>query len=193
MDVFSVAYLPSISYLSAFLKSENAVVDTGEFFIKQTIRTRTDILTANGRLQLSIPVEKGSKAKTPLHEVRISYAEPWQRKHEQAIVSAYKNAPYFEHYADVFLTLLSAKHELLVNYHLDFLQWFMQVFQFENKTISISKTYISDGVQNDFRNGDFHLINKTYKQVFSYKFPFQANLSSIDLLFNKGPEAPIFL
>ncbi len=194
MHVFPIAYLPSIPYLSHFSKSDNAVIDLGEYFVKQTQRTRTEILTANGRLQLSIPVEKALQTKIAVKEVRISYTESWQRKHEQAFVSAYKNAPYFEHYADLFLTLLRKKEAFLYDYHRAFFEWLLQAFQMENKKIHYSENYVSDQITADFRTKDIHFTDqKPYKQVFSYKFPFAANLSSIDLLFNKGPEAPIFL
>lgn len=193
MAVFSVAYLPSVAYLSAFVKAEKPVIDIGEFFEKQTLRTRTEILTANGRLQLFIPVAKAVHPKVAISEMKLSYTENWQRKHEQAIISAYKNAPYFEHYADDFLALLQSKQESLTQFNLDFLNWILEAFQQEAFSYSISETYVERGEEADFRTHIPPFEAKPYKQVFSYKFPFEGNLSCIDLLFNKGPEAPVFL
>ncbi len=193
MAIFSVAYLPSVAYLSAFVKADKQVIDIGEFFEKQTLRTRTEILTANGRLQLFIPVAKAIHPKVSISEMKLSYAENWQRKHEQAIISAYKNAPYFEHYADDFLALLQSKQDSLVQYNLDFLNWILKAFQQEEAQYEISEMYVERGEEADFRTHFPAFAPKVYKQVFAYKFPFEGNLSCIDLLFNKGPEAPIFL
>lgn len=193
MAIFSIAYLPSVHYLSAFVKAEKRVIDLGEYFEKQTLRTRTEILSANGRLQLSIPVAKANKLKSTTAETKISFAESWQRKHEQAFISAYKNSPYFEHYADEFLALLHAKEDSLANFQLNFLHWILKSFQYENLQFEVSNSYVEATKELDFRKNIPAFVSKPYKQVFTYKFPFEPNLSCIDLLFNKGPEAPIYL
>ena len=95
------AYLPPIHYFSLLLKSETVFIEQHEHFVKQTYRSRCDILSSNGILSLSIPLQKKGD-KELISEKRISYAEEWQMKHWRAITSAYKNSAYFEYFEDDF-------------------------------------------------------------------------------------------
>ena len=46
----------------------------------------------------------------------------------------------------------------------------------------------------DFRYQDIEVVNlPDYDQVFTEKYGFVANLSILDLIFNLGPEASLFL
>ena len=65
MAVFPIAYFPSILYCREWFKSENNLLEIHENFPKQTIRNRCEILTGNGILRLSVPVEHKSGVKIP--------------------------------------------------------------------------------------------------------------------------------
>src|SRR5688500_13554879 len=93
--VLSTAYWPNLPYFYYLLNSEKVFVEHHEHYHKQSFRNRTKILTANGVLELSIPVVK-KYDKEIINTIEISYAEAWQIKHWRAISSSYKNSPYFE-------------------------------------------------------------------------------------------------
>jgi hypothetical protein len=190
MPVFSTAFLPPPVFVSELLKASDAVVDLHEHFIKQTHRNRCRILTANGPMNLVIPVQKS--AAKEMKDIRISYSEKWQRQQAQAILSAYRNAPYYEHYEEDFLQLFLRQEEFLADYNEVLWQWMWKVLDVR-PVYSFSEHYIED-TEDDFRGVDFcgELHRRKvipYKQVFAHKFSFVPHLSMIDLLFNKGPEA----
>ena len=195
MDVFSTAFLPGIGYFRKWVAASDPVIDWGEHFIKQTQRNRASILSSGGPQNLIIPLRKsGSKR---VGDMEISYTEDWQTRCLRAIRSSYKNSPYFEHYQPEFEELLLQKEPLLAVYNQSLFSWLLKELDIPTPA-SYSDIYIETGALNDYRNTDFYTQTgvdvKPYKQVFSYKMDFQAGLSAIDLLFNKGPEAfPYFL
>ncbi|MBK7667555.1 MAG: WbqC family protein [Sphingobacteriaceae bacterium] len=54
------AYLPPINYFSLLLKNETVFIEEHEHFVKQTYRNRSEILSSNGLLSLSIPLQKNA-------------------------------------------------------------------------------------------------------------------------------------
>ena len=80
--------------MKALLNCSTVYISVKEPFIKQTYRSRFEIMSPNKRQLLSIPLSKG-KTKILTEMVAISYAEPWQKKHWHAIETAYDNSPFF--------------------------------------------------------------------------------------------------
>lgn len=188
------AYLPPIHYFSLLLKSETVFIEQHEHFVKQTYRSRCDILSSNGILSLSIPLQKKGD-KELISEKRISYAEEWQMKHWRAITSAYKNSAYFEYFEDDFKPFYFEKHEYLFQYNLNLTKLILQILR-QKKEIHFTSEYNKTFEGIDLRpslNDKQETINQKYYQVFRDKFGFTPNLSVIDLLFNKGLESVEYL
>lgn len=189
------AYLPSIGYFQLLCRHKKAVVEQWETYPKQTLRNRTYILTANGVQLLSVPVVRPNGNHTLTHDIHISYSEAWQVQHWRAIVSAYNASPYFLYYRDALESILMQRHERLIelNEALIYLvlKWLKQ---------DIRLQYSEQFILPDHRDHDFRYTpenipykEKKYYQVFDTKYPFQPNLSILDLLFNMGPEAIDYL
>ena len=99
--VLSANYLPPVSYFHAIAQTTDAItIDKFEHFPKQTFRNRTQIGTANGILNLFIPIQHGRKTHVPMKDVRISYDHDWQRLHWLSMQTAYRSSAYFEYYED---------------------------------------------------------------------------------------------
>ncbi len=186
------SYLPSVNYFSVLLKSEKVLIEKHEHFEKQTYRNRCDILSSNGKLSLSIPLQKLAD-KEIIVQKRISYKEPWQIKHWRAITSAYKNSAYFEYFEDEFKPFYFEKHEFLFEYNTSLINLILHILRQKKEiqfTNEFQKTF--DGL--DLRTQEPETRNqKQYYQVFGQKFGFVPNLSVIDLLFNKGLESVEYL
>jgi hypothetical protein len=188
------SYLPPINYFSLLLKNEKVFIERHENFNKQTYRNRCEILTANGKLGLSIPLEKNS-TKEIISEKRISYSELWQMKHWRAITSAYKNSPYFEYFEDEFKPFYFEEHEFLLKYNTDLTKLILHILRQKKElffTNEFQKNF--DGI--DLResiNVKPETRNPKYYQVFAAKSGFTPHLSVIDLLFNTGLETVNYL
>ena len=60
--LLSTAYLPNVNYLSQVIQHDTIIIEQYENFVKQTYRNRCDIVTANGKLSLTIPlIKQGDK------------------------------------------------------------------------------------------------------------------------------------
>ncbi len=179
------------------LSGNKICIEAHENFIKQTYRNRCTIVTANGALDLSVPlINEGNK--TLITEKKISYSEPWQAKHWRAIESSYNNSPYFEFFEDEIKSVILKEHEFLFELNKQSLQSILDILR-----VKVDITYTTEYkniIENNIdlrssispkeksRTGD-----PAYYQPFSERNGFVANASMLDLLFNEGLGALTYL
>ncbi|MDR2284927.1 MAG: WbqC family protein [Sphingobacterium sp.] len=197
--LLSANYLPPVSYFHAIAQNPGTVlIDQYEHFPKQTYRSRTHIATANGILDLMIPIQHGRKEHVAMKEVKISYDHDWQRLHWSSIQTAYRSSAYFEYYEDEFAPFYERKFDYLFDFNLEQLQLTLQLLKLPRelqRTEAYTKNY--EGL--DFRTSihpkkpSVYANPKAYYQVFEERTGFQPNVSIIDLLFNQGPQSKMFL
>ncbi len=193
--LLSTAYLPPVSYISALLHSDTALIEQWEHYQKQSYRNRCNIAAANGTMAMSIPVEHNSKEKTLTKDIRISPHGDWQRQHWKSLVSAYNTTPFFEYYADDFAPFYHSKYDFLLDFNTELLHKILELFDID-KPLNFTSEYVADYEEKavDLRN-EIHpkrtdvFQAKKYYQVFDQKNGFLPNLSCVDLLFNMGNEA----
>ena len=192
------AYLPPVSFFTAINKGGDVIIEQYDNYCKQTYRNRCVIATAGGRQVLTIPVIKSEKPKQLMKDVRISDHGNWHHQHWNALESAYMNSPFFMYYQDDFRPFYEKRYEFLVDFNTELTLLIMKLAGID-KPIRLTESY-GKKAENilDLRNlsepgtdepGQF----TPYWQVFREKYGFQANLSAVDLLFNMGPEFPIYL
>ena len=197
MTLFSTAYFPSISYMARFLTENEPLIEMFETYRKQTYRNRCRVMTANGVEILSVPVVKVNGNHTMTKDIIISPVEPWQHIHSRCLESAYKAAPYFDHYYDYLRPIFEGHFERLIDLNDAALQAILKMLK-TKKEIVHTTDYVREA-ENDLREAfsPKKAIENTsfpeYYQVFSTKFPFAADLSVLDLVFNEGPEAVEYL
>lgn len=194
--LLSTAYLAPIEYYKVMLNAESVFLEQCEYYQKQSYRNRCRILTANGVMDLTIPVV--NKGKQTIKDIEISEHDDWQLKHWRALESAYSSSPFFEFYMDDIFPFYSKKWKYLWDFNLEINHKIFEILELEFQYKLTSFYENSSTVFADYRNSihpktntDFNL--KSYYQVFGQKFGFQSNLSIIDLLFNMGPESELVL
>ena len=193
-------YLGPVSYYAQIMQPGKVMLDLHEHYIKQTYRNRCRILTANGLLNLIIPVIKVNGNHTRVKDVVIDYSEKWQINHWRAIESAYNNAPYFLYYREDLEPLYRKAFRYLAEFNSSLLSMIMTLIDIE-KEVGYAEAYVqvqANGVS-DLRGGfnpkqqNLLLNFPAYSQVFSERRGFQPDLSIIDLLFNLGPDTKDYL
>lgn len=192
------AYFPPVAHFAIHKRADTVIIDDRERFIKQTYRSRALLLSSNGIQNLSVPVQKGKTTKST-GEVGISYREDWPRKHLQAIQSNYGKAAYFDHYFDDLQALLNQHHGLLIELNMAILTWLKKRFQLSTKTCLLSQSGGNDylDAKDIYSPRSAVSPSKPYYKVYPFYQcfgeKFNPNLSSLDLLFNMGPESATVL
>lgn len=189
-------FLPSLEYLSAVRNFSDLVLERHENYQKQTYRNRCQVLTSQGVETLVVPLTN-KHGKTKITDVKIDYSQRWQNVHWRTLESAYRKAPFFEHYEEGLREIIYANELFLYDLNMRLLSFCLQNIRW---TIHISESVTyekqpSTGVA-DLRN----MINAkkpydarpfyqphSYYQVFGNRFV--PNLAFIDVLFNAGPQA----
>ncbi|MEO6346472.1 MAG: WbqC family protein [Aquaticitalea sp.] len=189
---------PSIATFVAIANADKVRFEVCDNYQKQTYRNRMYIYDANGKLPLNIPVIYTQKNRQLYKDIRIANYENWQDLLWKSIQSAYSSSPFFEFYEHDFLPLFTSKFEYLLEYNFKCLEVIYEclelAFEFE-KTSNFEKypeninDYRSLVVSRKEREQHF----KSYVQVFDDKHGFLSNLSSLDLIFNEGPNAMLYL
>jgi hypothetical protein len=189
-------YLPSIPYFAAISNAKTIILERHEHYVKQSYRNRCHILTSQGIDRLVVPLtSKHNKA--TITELKPDYSQKWVTTHWRAIESAYRNAPFFDYYADDLRDLIFKNHHFLYDLNLEFLTICLKWLKFD---MQIRETVAYEKVPSvefyDLRNAIHakkpELIKSwfqsvTYPQVFGNKFV--EGLSILDLIFCEGPNA----
>lgn len=192
----SIAYLPNIQYFTKLLAGKPVRLEACETYPKQSYRNRCEILGANGRLALSIPVLQILGNHTPIRQVEIDNSTAWQNQHWRAIQSAYSKSAYFDFVSDFIHPFYKQKFNNLWDFDRALLAAIMQFLEVK-ANISVTSTFelTPSAGFSDFRTqispkvtwtNDPQFVATPYFQMFAHKFGFVPNLSIIDLLFNEG-------
>ncbi len=191
-----IFYLPPISWFSVFLDPENDIAfEQFEHFPKQTYRNRAVIYGANGKLPLIIPIQHTGKRE--MKDIRISYAEDWQKLHWKSIKTAYQSTPYFEYYEEKLKAIFQEKTDSLLEFNLNALKVILGILKTE-KDFIVTEEYFKNPSQKDFRSAfsaksESEIAMQDYYQSFSDKHGFLKDLSILDLICNIGPESLTYI
>lgn len=193
-------------------------IEACEHYQKQSWRNRCRILAGDGPQDLNIPIVHDDFGK-PISQMRIDWNTDWLTRHKRAIVSAYGTSPYFEYYRDELFEIMDARPSLLLDFNTSILKFLLRKTGIR-ANISLTQEFLRPGspVLSSFPDSAFPNsscgtidlrnaihpkrpnailsdlgLDKPYWQVFSDRFGFVKGLSSIDLLFNEGPDSILWL
>lgn len=203
--ILPIAYFPPISWFKALLKGD-AVIERHENYVKQTIRNRCQIATANGVQRLSMPVVKAEKTT----DVIIATHDNWQQKQWNAIATAYGESAFFDYYADDLKPFFTADcQNNLFEHDVFIVQKLLELLDIDDVTLRFTDSFVGENYTTLLKakadasglkpldishQPSASLFGATpYYQVFSSKTGFLPDLSILDLLFNLGPEAACYL
>lgn len=161
-----------------------------ESYRKQTWRNRCRILTANGPMDLRVPVIHGGGRL--ITDIRVDWSTPWLRQTEYAIDTAYYSSPFFEYYRDELFSLLDQRPARLWDLNLGIIDFFCRKIGIAPHIVPTADWQAD--YEEDWRDAlspkrPSPLPVRPYWQVFRDRFGFTPGLSVMDLLFNEGPES----
>ena len=144
-------------------------------------------------------------------DIRISDHGNWRHLHWNALKSAYGESPFFEFYADDICPFFEKKWKYLWDFNWEIMEKMCELLQIDRLPLTIDH---SDDVPANLQSSIFNLQSskdfrtaiqpkhpqpdadftpKPYYQVYQQKHGFIPNLSILDLLFNMGNEAILYL
>ncbi|NVO03384.1 MAG: WbqC family protein [Bacteroidetes bacterium] len=198
--IFPTSYFPSIEYFALMIKQKEIYFEVQETYPKQTLRNRCTILSANGKLDLTVPISKSHNSKQLSKDVKISYDIPWQKIHQRAIDAAYNSSAFYLYFKDDFNFVFEKKHTFLIDLNTEIISKILK-----DIGLSINLTFTEAfnkanpefvDYRNHFQKNHTKFENENYPQyfqVFDSKFGFSPNLSFMDLLYNEGNQAIEYL
>ena len=191
-------YFPSIVQMAAMVQSKEVVFEMDDNYQKQSYRSRTYIAHSNGVLLLNIPIKhRKDVKKNKTKDTIIENSFPWQLQHWKSLESAYRTSPYFEFYEDELKPIFLKPTDSLFHFNLEVLDLIFELLDLKIK-YTFTAEYFKKPSQQDLR----YLVNPklkidfkldSYFQVLTKQHEFLPNLSILDLLFNEGPNAVIYL
>ncbi len=201
--LFPIFYFPPISWWAAMvecLKNDiHILLEVQENFPKQTYRNRMEIYGANGLLVLSIPIQKSDTSRK-YAATQVCNRENWQMIHWKSLEYAYRASPYFEFYENKLKSVFFSNQKSLLTFNLEMITVIAEFLSIKIPfTTTTSYTLGCDLHSGALDYRDYFSAKeklhwgKPYTQVFGEKFGFLPNLSILDLLFCKGPQAKDYL
>jgi len=191
-------YFPSIASFVSIAKADNLTFEVCDNYQKQTYRNRMFIYGANGKIPLTVPVIYSQKNRQLYKDIKISEDTNWQDLHWKSMQSAYSSSPFFEFYQDDFQPLFYKKYQYLLDFNFRCLEIVYDSLElpFEFETTKVYEPNITDVLDYRFlveNRKELEQPFKPYVQVFDDKHGFIPNLSILDLIFNEGPNAMMYL
>ena len=184
--VLPSCYLAPVAYYQQLLHAGKAEIEVCDHYVKQTLRNRCWIDSPSGPLALTIPVEK-AEGKQAMRDVRISDHGNWRHQHWQALVSSYRQSPFFEFLADDFAPFYTRRWTFLADYNEELMHLVLNLLDVSPTITRTTAFTPSPAWQPDSQP------QQLYYQVFASRHGFLPGLSIIDLLFNMGNEAILYL
>jgi hypothetical protein len=194
-------YFGPICFIELIYNQKQLCFDKEAAFTKMSFKNRMVILSAQGPLNLTIPILGGRDQKTPIKDILIAYDAPWQAQHCKAIKTCYKRAPYFEYYEADIEKLYTTKKKYLVDFLEDCHQFLQKSIKGKWELIDckepikeVKKVSVELEVNSKQKtmlpwqpnNYDQFAIQHPYMQVFESTKGFTSNLSILDWLFCEG-------
>jgi len=211
-------HLPWLGYFDKIRQVDLVVFLNNAQFKKRYFENRNKIRTTTGWQWIRIPIVTKGRYHQKISKVEIDNTQDWRNDCWKALIYNYKKTPYWEKYKDFFRKLYQENWTKLEDFNIKAIKFISEEFGLKKKFVLASdlnitgkgdillvnicknvgakeylsgkfgKNYINEDL---FREAGITLLYQDFKQP-SYKQvyePFIPGMSSIDLLFNYGPDS----
>ncbi|MDE5595595.1 MAG: WbqC family protein [Muribaculaceae bacterium] len=192
---FAPQYFGSVDYYALLSSFATVYVDIDMPADKRFKSAhRCTIVDTRDEIMLTVPIVP-PHGRHSWNETPVSTHGKWWHVHRTALESAYGRTPFFEYYIDRFTEIFDA----------DYGDDAVSVGTLDRRCDTIVRDIIgidneviygcpAEAVDNDFRRcKSISLQPVEYYQLRADRLGFRHNMSIVDLIFNVGPEAPLYL
>ncbi len=196
MITFSAPF-PPISWWLLAMKDRDVYIDHAEHYQKMSYRNRYYLAAPEGKLLLSIPLEKGRNQRLPMTEVAIDNRTDWQTRHWRSIVSLYNRSPFFQYFEHHIAPLYTQSYDLLTDFNTASIQLIDRLLELELNIIFLNEYKAHYPDTEDLRTSLLpnqpEGLHPHYYQVFADRSGFLPDCSILDLLFCEALQAKLVL
>lgn len=202
-------YFPRLAFAALMLRAGTVVLADTFQYSRQSYQNRTRLRNPQGWQWISVPL-KARQHGTPIEAVRIRQSVGWRRQHWKALAFNYRSTPYFEYYESDLAALFETDWTHLGALTCATVELIHRLLRASSRLLCASQL---DGAPADlpsiYKVRDdkpllapeeaapydapqvpdlrvLHVEHPTYRQAFE---GFEPGMSTLDLLFNYGPEA----
>lgn len=191
-------FFPCIDYFMQIQKADKVLIEGCESFQKQSYRSRCVILATNGPLSLSLLINH-DEGRDSIQTTTIDYKHNWLVPFWRTLEAAYKRAPYFDCFEDVFKPILFKEEKKLYALNHLIIEASFKFLGIE-KDIQVTKGFIQEYDSSLFLDlrGAIHPKKNAVSRKFipyhqNFGETFSENMSIIDLMMNEGPNGILCL
>lgn len=187
---------PPVAWFLSLPRQSTIVIDLNRRWNKRDKSThRYRVADVNGPIELTVPVTKPDSYSTAhLSDIKLSRHGNWWHVHRVTLESGYGRTPFFEHYFPkmerFFSDTTTETYPFLWEYLIDTLNMATSLLDLDTSFTTL-KT-LPSGNMLELPEIQHSLIDP-YWQIRCDRFNFLQNLSILDLLFNLGPEAALYI
>ena len=210
--LLSTAYFPPVAWFALLARDmtlspdrvspSTVFLEACENYQKQSYRNRSYILAGDGVQMLQVPVMHTESM--GITQVRVDYSTPWLIRTERSLDAAYYTSAYYEYYRDELFARMEERPALLWDWNLSLIRFLLEKTGVACNLIPTSSFVAPAAAGPDDYRAVIHPkrpdsvlsslgLERPYFQVFADRFGFTPDLSVLDLLFNEGPDALLWL
>ncbi len=190
-------YFPCIAWYRVFLQAASVCIEQYEHYERTTFRNRCEVSGPNGKIVLSVPLERGRNQRTVMKDIRVCNREKWQSLHWKTLCASYRRAPYFEYYEEHFIRFFETPFTFLLDVNHESLA-LLQTLLKTDKQHALTTSYTKQPDETVDWRQRFTPLSRVedlpaYMQNFEERHGFLSNLSMLDMLFSCGHRATTLL
>lgn len=143
---------------------------------------------------LTIPIQHvgGNQGRQKYKDVKLDNSSNWKRQHWRTLQTAYRTSPFFEFYEDDLAPLFKKPTKYLLDFNFMTIDFLYDMLSLETPEDRSNSYIVSPEKEKDLRflvnaKQKIKLKQAPYNQVFINRHSFIENVSTLDLLFNEGP------
>ncbi len=179
---------PAIGHWVLALDQGHWQLEAWENFVKSTDRNRYWLHSHQDTFRLSLPVAGGRSQKTPIQALLLDETTPWREQHLTIIRNAYAASPFFEDFFPEIETCYRNGSNHLFEFNLE-------LFHYCREWLCPDLAWsLTTRWQGPYPAESPNLELPSYFRPFPLQNPHElARLSVLDLLFQEGPWAAVWL
>ena len=210
--LLSTAYFPPVQWFALLARDmtlspdrvspSTVFLEACENYQKQSYRNRCYILAGDGVQMLQVPVVHGESP--GITRIRVDYSTPWIVRTQRSLDAAYYTSAYYEYYRDELFALMEERPALLWDWNLSLVRFLLEKTGVASHVVPTSSFVAPASAGPDDYRAVIHPkhpdsvlsslgLERPYFQVFADRFGFTPGLSTLDLLFNEGPDSLLWL